>query len=277
MKLRILFLTNARNGAPDEDRLVVEFLSSDFDLKVCHPRECLPYLSTVDGVIIRNIWPTHEYEGEWEYVKSHLRASGLPVYNPLGFNGDIEGKDYLLALYNDGYPVIPSIDRVENIQELPRSQNYWIKPKKSCDGVGAEKLTLEALIKRNPHDYVIQPFVEFDYEPSFFFVDNRFHHCVWARHRLLDDRVAGYSPNSADLKFAVNFVRWAGLDFGVQRIDAVRLKDGRLLLTEVENLCPYLYLTEVDAATRMRFLNSLKVSMSKSLSCPISFGREFAI
>lgn len=273
MKPRILFLTNSRNEAPNEDRMLVQYLSSDFDLVVCHPRECSPLLDDVDGVIIRNIWPTHEYEDEWEAAKLHIRASGLPVYNSLGFRGDVEGKDYLMDLVAGGYPVIPSIDRVEDLQKLPQSQHYWIKPKNSCDGIGAEKMTREALLTRKPRGYIIQPFVEFDYEPSFFFVDNKYTHAMWERHRLLDDRVARYSPSSQDLDFAASFVRWAGQRYGVQRIDAIRLKDGRLLLTEVENLCPYLYLAEVDEATRMRFLQAMKASMLKVFACSASVVR----
>lgn len=242
--------------------MVIKFLNESFVLKVSAPQSCLPLLNTVDGVIIRNIWPTHEYAEEWEDVKTYLRASDLPIYNPLGWKGDIEGKNYLVTLYSKGYPVIPSVDRVSDIGQIPRVEHYWIKPKKSCDGIGAKRVTRDELYRMNPHGYIIQPFLEFEYEPSFFFVDGQFHHAISTPHRLLDDRVVRYAPSLADLEFATRLARWTDFDYGIQRIDAVRTKDGILLLTEIENLCPYLYLGEVDPTTRQSFLDSIRKSMS---------------
>jgi len=241
--------------------MVARCLASDFDLIVCHPLECLTFLKAVDGVVIRNIWPTHEYQKDWDYVKAALRASGLTVYNPLTFKGDVEGKDYLVALYDQGYPVIPSIDEVGALDRLPSCEAYWIKPKHSCDGVGARKLTREELLLENPLGYIIQPFVEFEYEPSFFFIDDEFRHAIRQKHRLFATRTIAYEATEGDLDFARMFVRWAGLRFGTQRVDAVRTKDGTLLLTEVENLCPYLYLSEMDEQSQQEFLSAIKSSL----------------
>jgi hypothetical protein len=266
MKPRILFLTNEQNGAPEEDALLVDFLAKDFDLIVTHPVNCLPLLRTVDGIIIRNIWPTHEYQEDWDDVKAYIRDSDIPVYNPLMFKGDIEGKDYLVVLSEKSYPVIPSVDQVEYLENLPPSSSYWIKPKKSCDGVGAERLTRQELLERKPRGYIIQPFLEFQYEPSFFYVDNTFRHAIATRHRLLNGQTFGYGTCDEDLHFASQFVQWDNLPYGVQRIDAIRTKDGRLLLTEIENLCPYLYLDELDDCVRKDFLSGMRESMLKCFS-----------
>ena len=263
MKPRILFLTNKQNEAPEEDQMLIDYLSGDFNLVVSHPLDCLPFLNTVDGVIIRNIWPTHEYQEDWDDIKTYIRDSDLPVYNPLMFKGDIEGKDYLVVLYNKGYPVIPSIDKVKDLEQLPPSEYYWIKPKKSCDGVGAEKLTKNALLQKNPKGFIIQPFVEFECEPSFFFIDNKYHHALSEKHRLLNNHVNSYNPMTDDINFAMRFVQWGNLDYGTQRIDAVRTKDGQLLLTEIEDLSPYLYLAEIDEPTRKVFLEAIRASMLK--------------
>jgi hypothetical protein len=274
VKPRILFLTNEQNNAPEEDKLLVTFLKNYFDLVVSHPLDCLSHLHTVKGVIIRNIWPTHEYQEGWDAVKKYIRDSDLPVYNPLMFNGDVEGKDYLVVLYNKGYPVIPSIDRVNDLEKLPSAEYYWIKPKNSCDGIGAEKLTRDALLQKDPKGYIIQPFMEFEYEPSFFFIDNQFHHAIWEKHRLLFDDVNSYDPTSNDLKFAKDFVQWTDLSYGTQRIDSIRTKNGSLLLTEIENLCPYLYLAEMDEQKREDFLGAIKTSMQKIFSEQMTLGNE---
>jgi hypothetical protein len=263
MKPRILFLTNKQNDAPEEDEILADFLSAHFNLVVSHPLDCLPLLNTVDGIIIRNIWPTHEYQEDWDDIKTYIRDSDLPVYNPLTFKGDVEGKDYLVVLYNKGYPVIPSIDALKDLERLSPSEYYWIKPKKSCDGIGAEKLTKSALLQKNPKGFIIQPFIEFEYEPSFFFIDNKFHHALSEKHRLLSNCADPYNPMIGDLDFAIRFVQWGNLEYGTQRIDAIRTKDGQLLLTEIEDLSPYLYLAEIDEQKRNVFLEAILVSMIK--------------
>src|ERR1700722_15628747 len=109
---RLLLLTNSENGYPEEDRLVINCLTDYGDILVRHPLNCRSVLDSVDAVLIRNIWPTHEYLHEWDALKNHLRSNGIPTYNPLTFRGDIEGKDYLVDLWAAGYPVIPSVGRV---------------------------------------------------------------------------------------------------------------------------------------------------------------------
>lgn len=241
--------------------MLIDYLTGNWELIVRHPLDCLPALNTVDGIIIRNIWPTHEYGEDWEDVKSCIRRSELPVYNPLTFKGDIEGKNYLVELSRDGYPVIPSVENIRELAKLPSSAHYWIKPKRSCDGFGAAKLTIDELIRERPTDHIIQPFVEFEYEPSFFLIDNKFHHAFWERHRLHDDRVFSYVPTKEDLEFVRRFVEWADMPYGIQRIDAIRTREGNLLLTEVENLCPYLYLRENGERTRRSFMEAIRQSI----------------
>lgn len=238
-------------------------LNEDAEVIMKHPLNCSLLLDAVDGVFIRNIWPTHEYMKEWNVLKERIRALKIPVYNPLTYRGDVEGKDYLIDLSKSGYPVIPSVSRVEDIDELPAGNGYWIKPRFSCDGFGARKLTREELLFEKPKGYVIQPFMTFESEPSFFFIDNEFHHSITAKHRLFDDRVLPYDASDDDLRFAKEFVQWSDMPFGLQRIDAIRLESGQLLLTEVENLCPYLFLIETDAALRDAFLARIKESVMR--------------
>jgi hypothetical protein len=268
VKPKLLFLTNFGNDEPLEDQALIELLRADFDLVVSHPLYCLNLLGSADGVLVRNIWPTHEYRSGWNAIESILRKSSLPVYNPLGFNGDFGGKDYLLELYDLGYPVIPSIDSVDNLYRLQDSEYYWIKPKFSCDGVGAEKLTKEELLKISPIGYIIQPFLEFECEPSFFFVDNQYNHSLCAIHRLSNADMHPYEASENDLMFADQFVRWVSMPYGTQRIDSIRLASGQLLLTEVENFCPYLYISDMDEAMKRDFLSVFRRSILKIFQQP---------
>jgi hypothetical protein len=81
-----------------------------------------------------------------------------------------------------------------------------------------------------------------------------------------------YSPTTNDLKFAADFVQWTDMSYGTQRIDFIRTKDGSLLLTEIENLCPYLYLAEMDEQNRDNFLCAIETSMQKAFSKQTNLG-----
>ena len=55
-----------------------------------------------------------------------------------------------------------------------------------------------------------------------------------------------YVPTEEDLAFAERFIEWNNLDWGIQRVDACRSKQGELLLVELEDLNPYLSLLELS-------------------------------
>lgn len=50
------------------------------------------------------------------------------------------------------------------------------------------------------------------------------------------------------------FVRWNTISHGIQRVDACRLRDGRLLLVELEDLNPFLSILDLDEDTRNKFM-----------------------
>lgn len=52
-------------------------------------------------------------------------------------------------------------------------------------------------------------------------------------------RAKGRNYFEEDIAFATEFIRWNNIRSGIQRIDACRTKDGKLLLVELENLNPY--------------------------------------
>ncbi|MEK9131916.1 MAG: hypothetical protein AAB447_03335 [Patescibacteria group bacterium] len=261
--MKLLFLTNLRNGDPEEDQYLIGLLEKFFEIVVSHTLDCKQHLSFVQGVIIRNIWPTHEYQAEWELLKRQITALGILTYNPLVGKGDNGGKSYLLTLYQKGFPVIPSVDTVEDLAMLPESTLYWIKPKQGCDGSGARTENKTELLRSAPQNCIIQPYVEFVSEPSFFFIDNVFAYAITTSNRLTDQNVHPYKPTSEDLEFAQKFVDWNALPCGIQRVDAVRTKDGKLLLTEVEDIAGYLYLLDLEDEERNRVAMLLVDSIGK--------------
>lgn len=264
MKKKILFLTNFYNGYPKEDIFLIDVLKPDFEIIVCHPLDCEKYLSSVQGVIIRNIWPKHEYAEGWERIQLILKESGLPIYNSLTGRGDQQKKKYLVQLFKEGYPVIPTIDSLKDIKSLPEQDYYFLKLKDSCDGIGSKKVSRDELATLDLTNSLLQPFVEFDSEPSFFFIDNSFAYGVTMPHRIDNYKdFKMYVPTKEDLEFAQSFVDWNTLSYGIQRIDAVRTKDGKLLLTEIEDISEVLYLREMDEENRNKAVKLLVESINK--------------
>lgn len=46
--------------------------------------------------------------------------------------------------------------------------------------------------------------------------------------------------------------------YGIQRIDFIKLEDNTLLLTEIEDISPYLELDQIDEKTREKFIIDYK-------------------
>ncbi len=261
----ILFLTNLKNGAEEEDLFLIERLKQDMRVIVAHPLECRPFLHQVDGVVIRNAWPTHAYKDAWLKLIDTFHQENIRTYNPMSGSGDTHGKFYLAELYSNSFPVIPSVLSIQDINRLPTSPFYWTKPIWGCDGSGAAKKTKQQLIEQPSQDIVIQPFVEFTEEPCFYFIDNEFACGITTTHRLDDENITSYYPTGEEIALAQDFVKWNKLPYGIQRIDFVRLKTGELLLTEIEDNCPYLYLFDLPEKERLIITEKLVKSIRFNL------------
>ena len=86
------------------------------------------------------------------------------------------------------------------------------------------------------------------------FINDKFEYSLYAPDKTKRWKLKPYNYSEADISFAKMFIDWNIIDKGIQRVDACRAKDGRLLLVELEDLNPYLSLLEVDDKTREIFL-----------------------
>lgn len=265
-KETILLLTNLSNEAPDEDEFLSNYLRNYFDVLVSHPLECEPLEDKADLILIRNIWPTFDYESRWKKAASRWIKKKLITYNPLNGLGDMRGKDYLVELYKKGFPVIPSINELKNLKNLPQTEEFFIKPKNRGDAVGTERISEDKLLKKKLKDYIIQPYVEFSEEVSFHFIDGKLAYAFTTKRKVGDYVPKEYAPTNEEIRFAKKFVCWNTLSYGEQRIDACRTKDGNLLLVEVEDWAPYLDLLNISKKTREKMLKMLIGSIKDKLS-----------
>ncbi|NWF28748.1 hypothetical protein HW130_21210 [Streptomyces sp. PKU-EA00015] len=270
---RLLYVTDLAYPAKgrrycDEDIHLSSRLREDFDLALAHPADAAALMDGFDGVVVRNSGPVLHYQDAYDAFREQATRTGARIYNPLTARGDMAGKQYLLDLTRAGYPVIPTVDRLDDLGLLPACDAYAVKPRAGADSIGLHFADAEQLPGLIRGDVLIQPRVDFLYEVSFYFVDDTFQYALHAPDPARRWDLEPYEPTAADLDFARRFIAWNTVDHGIQRVDACRTRDLRLLLVELEDLNPYLSLDLVDEATREAFVAALKTSLHRFLAAP---------
>lgn len=272
---RVLYVTDLAYEAKgrrycDEDILFSSRLRRDFTVATCHPADAARLMGDFDGVVVRNSGPVIHYREQYEVFRDRALADGVRVYNPLTGRGDMAGKQYLVELSAAGLPVIPTVDRAEDLGRLPDADEYVVKPKDGADSIGMRFVPRDRLGDLadlpNLRDLLVQPRIPFSYEVSFYFVDHDFQYALHAPDPDRRWQLVPYGARAVDLDFARKFIDWNTLDHGIQRVDACRAPDGELLLVELEDLNPFLSLELLDETTRDAFITRTAVSLRALLS-----------
>ncbi|GAA2097725.1 hypothetical protein GCM10009759_28090 [Kitasatospora saccharophila] len=267
---RILFVTDLAYPARgrrygDEDVQLTARLREHFDLALCHPKDAAALMPGFDAVVVRNSGPVLHYRREYEEFRRRAAECGTRVYNPLTGRGDMAGKGYLLDLTAAGFPVIPTVDRAEDLGLLPEVDRYLAKPRNGADSIGLTPVDRAALPGLDWDGRLLQPLVDFDHEVSFYFVDDAFQYALHAPDPARRWELVPYRPTPEDLAFARRFIEWNTLDHGIQRVDACRTTAGDLLLVELEDLNPYLSLEAVPPPQREAFVTAMTASLHRFL------------
>ncbi|BEL06429.1 hypothetical protein Q0Z83_046200 [Actinoplanes sichuanensis] len=252
----------------DEDIYLTARLRGRFDLAICHPLDARALMHGFDAVVVRNSGPVLHYRDEYDAFRSAATETGVRVFTELTGNGDMAGKQYLLDLYAQGHPVIPTVDRLEDVGRLPDTDVYVAKPKFGADSAGLVVVARGDLPGLDFTDLLVQPRIDFEYEVSFYFIDHEFQYALYAPRPQQRWELETYQPDTDDLAFAQRFIDWNSVEHGIQRVDACRARDGALLLVELEDLNPYLSLDRVDPATRDRFVEALTAALLRLVARP---------
>ncbi|MFI2376918.1 hypothetical protein ACH5AO_17850 [Streptomyces sp. NPDC018964] len=267
---RVLYVTDLAYPARgrrygDEDVFLTSRLREHLDLALCHPRDAVALMDGFDAVVVRNSGPVLAYRDAYDAFRERATATGTPVYNPLTGRGDMAGKRYLLDLTAAGRPVIPTVDRPEDLHRLPAAERYVVKPRLGADSMGLRVVPADEVRDHVDGDVLVQPHVDFAYEVSFYFVDHDFQYALYAPHTGCRWQLEPYEPTRDDLDFARGFIDWNTLDHGIQRVDACRAPGGGLLLVELEDLNPYLSLDALDDTGREAFVSAMTASLRRFL------------
>ncbi|MFF4791704.1 hypothetical protein ACFY2M_18540 [Streptomyces sp. NPDC001276] len=271
VRSRLLYVTDLAYPARgrrycDEDIRLTSRLREDFDLALCNPRDAPALMDAFDAVVVRNSGPVLEYQAAYDDFRTRALDRKTPVYNPLTGRADTAGKQYLLDLSAAGRPVIPTVDRPEDLHRLPAADRYVVKPKLGADSIGLRIVPAGELPGLADGTLLVQPHIDFAYEVSFYFVDHDFQYALHAPDPERRWELSPYEPSREDLEFARSFVEWNTLDHGIQRVDACRAPSGELLLVELEDLNPYLSLDAVDDTRRDAFVAAMKSSLHRFLA-----------
>ncbi|MCR3721511.1 hypothetical protein LY15_003505 [Prauserella flava] len=270
----VLFVTDLSYEARgrrycDEDIYLSSQLREAFDVALCHPRDAVALMDRFDVVLVRNSGPVIYYPEQYQAFREHALATGARVFNELTGKADMAGKQYLVDLFQAGYPVVPTVEGTEGLDRLPDCQAYVVKPKFGADSVGLRILDPTQVRGIDEGDVLIQPHVEIDYEVSFYFIDHTFEYALYTPDPAQRWHLRAYEPTQADLGFARRFIDWNGVGHGIQRVDACRTAEGTLLLVELEDLNPYLSLDSISEKRRQRFVKQLTGALSELASADL--------
>ena len=263
----ILYLTDVYYEAKgrkyyEEDLYITSRLKEHFNILIGHPQQALSFIDCADVIVFRNTGPVIYYKPYFDRFLAAVKEKNIPTFNSFDGKADIKGKLYLLELTDKGFPVIPTVD---NLEDLPRPGNtvqYIVKLKDGADSIGMETLTKEDLLQKDLSGKLIQPLVNFEYEVSFYYLNNQFQYALYAPDKQKRWMLQEYTPTSADLLFTEKFLRWNALARGIVRVDACRIKNNELLLVEMEDLNPFLSIDLLNEQQRahfiQNFINALK-------------------
>ena len=256
-----------------EDReILAKELSNEFTVVISYPEEMEWKKSEkYEMIVSRCTWQYPAKAEEQEKVQRTIAEfrhyaieNRLKVYNPLIGKGDMQGKGYLLKLYESGYPVIPSVSDWRRLNELGESTEFIVKPINGLGSGGIARMKRDELVDAKPNG-IIQPLMSFTSEVSFYFVDEKYIYGLSFTPNRDTARTSPqeFIPSQKEIEFAQRFIKWNAMGPGIQRIDAIKKTDGTLLLLELEDAAQYLNLVNVSPETRTRFLAAFEKSVAE--------------
>jgi len=264
----ILYLTDLYFKAKgrnyyEEDLFITSKLREHFNILIGNPQQSIALLENADLIVFRNTGAVIGYQEYFDRFVDTVRKENINIFNSFDGKADIKGKQYLLDLMETEYPVIPTVEDISNIDALGNPEKYIVKIKNGADSIGMEVLTKEELLKAKPDGKLIQPFLDFEYEVSFYYLDDQFQYALYAPQKDKRWDLQEYDATPEDLEFAKQFIQWNDIKTGITRVDACRMSGGSLLLVELEDLNPFLSIELLSEEKRNIFMDNWVAVLKK--------------
>lgn len=239
-----------------EDLYITSQLKEHFNLLICHPQQAIDFVHIADMIIVRNSGPVIYYQEYFDEFLAAVDDPSIVIFNSMDGKADMHGKQYLLELTQNNFPVIPTIENIDDLDVLGDVPHYVLKPKLGADSVGMKIVAKSAIAQHDLTDMLIQPFVSFSYEASFYYLNGKFQYALYAPDKKKRWELQELIPNDTDLAFAQQFITWNNMDWGIQRVDACRLPNSSWLLLELEDLNPFLSIDKLSETRRQEFMDN---------------------
>ena len=262
--MKILMVTNLLNECSEEDVWIANsFIDDGHDVKLVNKYYDKSLEDEYDIFIKRYSWIEDIDEftvgAEESDYETRILSKNLPRIN---FDGkfDNQGKHYLSDLYSKGYPIVPTISDIKDLDKLGEHSKYLIKPVNGYAGYGIIEASKDDIEKSWNSNFVIQPKLQFDSEIQFYFIGNKYEFAqIFKPKKNLDHSNAEfYQPTEEEIKLAETLSKLNGDCFnGVQRIDFLKIGD-TLLLSELEDDSPYMAIEALDDTMRKKFIDDYK-------------------
>lgn len=262
--MKILIITNLENECSIEDVWIANsFIEDGHIVKLVNKYYDKNLEDEFDIFIKRYSWIEDINDflvgAEESDYETRILNKNLPRIN---FDGkfDNKGKNYLVNLYQQGYSVVPTINRINDINKIGIHDKYLVKPVNGYASYGIIETDIKNIKEHWNKNYVIQPKIDFDSEVQFYFIGNKFEFAqIFIPKKLLSHNNAMfYTPSDEELKLAIQFALLNGENFnGVQRIDFLKYNN-QLLLSELEDDSPYMSIEALSDSQRKKFINDFK-------------------
>lgn len=258
----ILYLTDLYYEAKgrkyyEEDLYITSKLKEHFNILIGHPHQVIDYIDVADLIVFRNTGSVIGYEDYFQKFLRAVKEKNILTFNSFDGKADIRGKQYLVDLTKEGYPVIPTVESIADIELIGHSDEYIVKIINGADSIGMERMTHKELLRTNPKGKLIQPLIDFEHEVSFYYLNDTFQYALYAPDKNKRWELTEYEATAKDLEFADLFIQWNGIQRGITRVDACRDKSNSLLLVELEDLNPFLSIDLISEKKREQFLEEL--------------------
>ena len=130
-KYHILILSNPKNEEFIEDKYIADtFREEGHIVKMAWVDYDENLDDKFDIIIRRNTWvedkeETNLYKIKNNKMKERLKEKNIKTVNLEGLDG--QGKSYLCKLFKEGKKVIPTIDKIEDINKINETEEYVLK------------------------------------------------------------------------------------------------------------------------------------------------------
>lgn len=203
--------------------------------------------------LVRNIWGHPHGRERMLSLYESFDDLNIPYVNSFNGKGDQQGKTYLIELFNLGELVIPTYDSIQ-LAIRTDHKNFIIKPIHGGSSKGVQKISRDKLQSLSLENQIIQPYFDIDHEISFYYINSQFQYALKTTSSRWDLEL--YYPTKQEFEISQRFANWNPV-IGIQRVDFIKTSDGKFLLLEIEDWCPYLSLCDVKEIPINTFIGNM--------------------